>query len=830
MVRSLKFPSPSEQWPPLPTTSGQQKDKNSPRDARRSPSVPQPRRSIGLKNAKEEKEVVSPIIVTLTGPDREELTFGNELGMSYLVPRLHTDPSPTVLGQYRLSASSYTTRSLDDLTGRPSTDMSPQLHDSQSPSTSKLYYSPKTAPLSVSQQTSASSSRDLSLRKRHHGVAETREMSSTSPSPSVASCHLPEGVMSKSKFYKKRPPQLDLSLLFPKPQPSTGGLLSPDKLVHSPQQLSPASDTSPSEDAADGVWQTCEPLRGALSKESLKSKSYQTEGSRYPKPKSPNGNAKNDLQNLQNLLKRKVPTDVRSEIEEEDFVQRLAQNIQDRCPKVPKPLDDRGGPYRGQARKRNGTTGRSIQQATPTSEPSSRGSGSIGRGSSGTSSRKAAVPKRTGTNERYVSQQPCNAPFPGLAGRKSDSAPPSSSNGSGWKTTLSKKSSGSVFSGLDLREESALELSSGDESEVFGGRLGMEGEETEDDFIFQGWFEKPPWRNAGSRSSRSSYNTNKVEQMSKGSRKSSLMTLPKSMRHCVSFLRPREPQDNAGGNRKLKPDSTRFQSWLTEITPPSSPKSPSNTESLLTMAVSQEERDLLQAMREKRSILLGRLATDIPPETPHGSRTPILSPESSIWLPLERNSSPRKTEHRLSESRSSPGLRTEYSIDQSPAPLRSPSGSSHWIRRTPSFVRTSSLPSPPSSEPSPITPPAYNAMPGPMINCLLSASTSPSSTLYMHKYLPITCPKVTNGTFLDPETPASPLLDQSWRTLSTTRSMSRLMSASTSASSTKGDRGKYLGGRTASFDRLAPEDEGFYAGEGFTPSYMNGKATWHTAR
>ncbi|KAI9770422.1 MAG: hypothetical protein M1840_003308 [Geoglossum simile] len=822
MVRSAKFPSPlSERWPP-PQTSSRKQRKNT-RHARRSASPTQLRRPIGLKNAEKEREVVSPISVIVTEPERDDLAFGSGLGVSGLVPRgLHARPSSPVLGQYRLSTSSHTTRSLDDLTRRPSTNMS---RDSHSPSALKAYYGPETAPLSISQQTSASSSRDFSLRKTDHGVAEVRELGPVPPRPSAASFHLPEeAVLSRSKFYKKRPPQLDLSLLFPKPQPSTGGLLSPDKLVHSPQQLSPVSDTSSRGGAADSMWQICNPLRKTLSKESLRSRDYSIEISQCPKPNSRKESSKVDLQNLQNLLKRKVSTDVRSEIEEADFVQRLAQNIQDRCPKVPKPLDNCEDLFhQGQDRRRGGTTRKSIQrQAISTPEPPSN---SVGRGSPGSLRQKAAVPNKAGTTERYVLRQPRNEPLPRLTGRKRDPFRPSSSNSSGRNTTLSKRSGGGVFSKLDLQKQSVLELSSsGDEGEVFGNRLGGEGEETEDDFIFQGRFERSPLRSTESCSSRSSYVTANAEQRSKGSRKSNMMSVPNPICRYVPFLRPEEPRASASRSRKPNPESTRFCSWLTEITPPASPEPPSNTGSMITTAASRE-RGFLQTMREKRAIL-GRLATDILPENLQDGRMSITSYESSIWLPLERNSSPQRSGQRLSGSKSSPSLRTEHGVDRSSTPLRSPSESSRWIRRTPSFVRTSSLPSPPSSEPSPITPPAYHAMPGQMINCLLSASTSPSSTLCMHKYLPTAGSKVTDGTFLDPATPASPLLDRSWRTPSTERSISRLISASTSTSSIKGNRGKKFRGRKASFDRLVPEGEekDFCTSEGFAYSDLDWKA------
>ncbi|KAH0544382.1 hypothetical protein FGG08_001523 [Glutinoglossum americanum] len=815
MAHSPKFSSPlPSRW--SSSNSSGKLTENDTRSTRRSASSTQLRGSIGLSNTKNESQVAPPVSLIVTKPDGDEFASENESGTSRLVPRrLHTSPSSTIFRQQlRPSTSGQTARNFDQLTRRSTSDMSPKPRDTHPPSNLKAYYSPKTAPLFISQQTSASSSRDFALRKGHTDATETRELSPVSPSPSVASFQLPEeGLLSQSKFFKKRPPQLDLSLLFPKPQPSTGGLLSPEKLVHSPTQLSPVSETSSLKDALDDAWQKCRPLRKTLSRESVRSRDHPLEESQPSEPNPRKGCTKWDLQNIQHLLKRKLPTDVRSETTEGDFVQRLAQNIQEQCPKLPRPDYDNKH-FRYQTQNTGGTRGKPVQQrAVSAPGPASRQAKLVQHSISSRPSQKTTrknAPGKESARQRIMSP-------PISACRNSDSVRPCSSSGSGRRTVTSKKSGGSVFSRSDLQEQSVLELSSsGDEGEVFSDCLDV----GDEDFIFQGKLEKSQWRSAGSSSSRSSYFTAKAEQMSKGSQKSNLMNTPRTMRHCVSFLRAEEPQDNMGGGRRSAPASNGLRSWLTEITPPTSPESSNHSGSVLTMAVSQEERDLLQAMREKRAMLLGRLRTDIPPESFDGgllSPNPILSSESSIWLPLECNSSPRRTGQRLSETRSSPGLRNEYFVDRYPTPLAPPPESSRRIRRTPSFVCTNSLPSPPSSEPSPITPPMYQAMTDQMVNYLLSASTSPSSTLYDRNHL--SKPGTKNGTFLEPGTPATPLLDRNGRE----RIINRLISASTSSSSTRGDRGRYLGGRTASFDRLISDDEDSHASEGFAFSELRGR-------
>ncbi|KAH0562397.1 hypothetical protein GP486_002907 [Trichoglossum hirsutum] len=839
MAHSSLFASPLPGQLPSSNPSDERRH-NSTRGARRSASTPL-QSSIDLQNFEDGTQIVPPVSLIVTNPDGDEFTSQDELGISRLVPRqLHTGPSSTVLGQ-RSSTSSWTTRSLTELTRRSTADMSLTSHDPHSPPAFKPFYNPSAVPLLVSQQTSASSSRDLGLRKKHHGGAKTQEFDPTSPSPSVTSFRLPEeGLLSGSKFYRKRPPQLDLSLLFPKPQPSTRGLLSPDKLVHSPVQLSPASETSPSKDVRDDARRGSGPLRKTPSRESVKSRDYPLEGPQSPGQNLRKGTAQWDLQGLQHLLKRKATAD---EAVEEDFVQRLAQNIQDQRPKAPKalkPLDNGGdrARYQNQSRKRSGANGEPAQgRVPPAPGPASRKGGSVRRSNPNALDQKTTISKKADSMEEYVRRRTASSLGP--TGRNSDSIRPSSSSGSGQRTITSKRSSGSVFSRSDLREQSVLESSSSeDEGDIFGSPLGVEDEGTEDNFIFQGKLEKVPWRSAASSSSRSSYFTARAEQMSKGSQKSNRKATPKkTTRNCVSFLRPEEPQDDTGGSQRSASAPTRLRSWLMEMTPPPSPELSSNTGSALTMAVSQEEKDLLKAMREKRFMLLGRLRTDLSADSSHSTQ----SPESSIWLPLERNNSPVRKGQRLSGSKSSPVLRNEYFVDRYSSVLLSPSETSRRIRRAPSFVQTNFLPSPPSSEPSPTTPPMNQTMPRQIANYLLSPSTSPSSTLHERGYFSKPGSKATNDTFLDPGTPATPLLERSGRTPMTERIVNRLISASTSSSSMRGSsmrgssmrgssmRGKYPGGGTASFDRLVSEDEDdFHTAEGLTFSSLSGRAS-HTA-
>ena len=115
------------------------------------------------------------------------------------------------------------------------------LHKSESCSTLQSYYNPVTSPLLVSQQTSASSSRDMALRKGCPRI-------SCAPSQVISSMsHLDAANNQGDTFLpqpgvKRRPPKLDLSSLFPRPHSSKGPLLSPERVMRSPSTLSAASD------------------------------------------------------------------------------------------------------------------------------------------------------------------------------------------------------------------------------------------------------------------------------------------------------------------------------------------------------------------------------------------------------------------------------------------------------------------------------------------------------------------------------------------------------------------------------------------------------------
>lgn len=155
------------------------------------------------------------------------------------VHRLHPQASSNLLG------AAYQRR--DD---QGEVSMASSAHDlnyQASSSTLRSYYDPKKSSLLVSQQTSASAVRDMALRKGYPPVPDTRGRNNNVYVRSESPLRHDEEPQSYGANHPGRqPPRLDLSKLFPKPmKPSNSNLLSPNKFVSSPSQLSLASDYNP---------------------------------------------------------------------------------------------------------------------------------------------------------------------------------------------------------------------------------------------------------------------------------------------------------------------------------------------------------------------------------------------------------------------------------------------------------------------------------------------------------------------------------------------------------------------------------------------------------
>ncbi|MCJ1469662.1 hypothetical protein MMC07_008298 [Pseudocyphellaria aurata] len=140
--------------------------------------------------------------------------------------RLRNQPSSPLLGhQYFNDSPDWDNRT--DFSGL-------QPHRSQSSSTLRSYYDSSKSPLYISQQTSASSARDMALRKGYPPI--------TSPQSQVAlEAAVTPGAQDDSNLAeasKGTPMHLDLSTLFPTPYALDRAIISPSKVVRSTSSIS----------------------------------------------------------------------------------------------------------------------------------------------------------------------------------------------------------------------------------------------------------------------------------------------------------------------------------------------------------------------------------------------------------------------------------------------------------------------------------------------------------------------------------------------------------------------------------------------------------------
>ena len=163
-------------------------------------------------------------------------------GMQRPARELQTRPSSPLLERRLIDASSNWDSSTDVTSSR--------LQNSGSSSTLRSYYDPLKIPLSISQQTSASSARDMALRKGYPSISSTLNHNLSEDYPTMTRQPGDHRAKNDHMYSKEEPPQLDLSILFPKPFISNGPLLSPHRVMDSPSTLSTISDgpqsTSPS--------------------------------------------------------------------------------------------------------------------------------------------------------------------------------------------------------------------------------------------------------------------------------------------------------------------------------------------------------------------------------------------------------------------------------------------------------------------------------------------------------------------------------------------------------------------------------------------------------
>ncbi|KAI4196201.1 MAG: hypothetical protein LQ346_003279, partial [Caloplaca aetnensis] len=156
---------------------------------------------------------------------------------------LRNQPSSPLLGE-RFHKGSPGTESMSD-------SPSPRPHFYGSSSTLRSYYDPAMSPLSISQQTSASSARDMALRKGQPSIASPLSQDvSNQISPNIED----EGRTDTNHAPGGRPAQLDIPARFPKAQISSLPATSPCEAARSPSQLSHSSSQHSASSGRPNWW------------------------------------------------------------------------------------------------------------------------------------------------------------------------------------------------------------------------------------------------------------------------------------------------------------------------------------------------------------------------------------------------------------------------------------------------------------------------------------------------------------------------------------------------------------------------------------------------
>ncbi|KAL8652545.1 MAG: hypothetical protein Q9210_002614 [Variospora velana] len=158
--------------------------------------------------------------------------------------------------------------------GSPGTDSttsspSPRPHFYGSSSTLRSYYDSAKSPLSISQQTSASSARDMALRKGHPSIASPL-------SQNVSNVIFPSAVQNEGRPAPERasswkPAQSDLSDRLRGAQPSSTSIISPDDLTKPPSQLSHSSSQQSASSGRPNWWKRKKAKQPKLGNEQLPS-------------------------------------------------------------------------------------------------------------------------------------------------------------------------------------------------------------------------------------------------------------------------------------------------------------------------------------------------------------------------------------------------------------------------------------------------------------------------------------------------------------------------------------------------------------------------------
>ncbi|CZS98921.1 hypothetical protein WAI453_008472 [Rhynchosporium graminicola] len=485
-------------------------------------------------------------------------------------------------------------RYVDDM-GTSASERSARLGNKDSSSTLKSFYDRQKAPLSISQQTSASSARDQALRKGYSPVIQKSLVLQVEPALDRFDSLYASTYVHHSPEKKKKPGRLDLSKLFPKPR-RHGDKSDSDCLTPSPS----SSSTNVSHAGSSMLGSARRKLKKSLSKDSMRSQKLGIRSDMAYEQSQTNGTLLQLYDHYENMPARSPRMDQIPESRVPDSIH------------IP--------------RNNTGASG------TPVSDPADHSTEPSGRSSEKESlswqnvrsSLVAANPTSSGLNPSSLT--------PPNSNRESTSAASISSR----NTKASKTTASSSFTHSDLQERSVLSLSddSEDDSETdprLSCRLSSRSKGNNESI------DVPLPENSKKQSDR--LTSRKYGQRSiPRNQQAPYLTVPKSVaassrpsdpwnpptqlttphfsrqHHHSQFLSHRakdttdmsESVGSSISSQQMTPPSiASIQSLQIPFTPPLSPSSmrfrQTSEPSSRFMAVTQQEEALLEALRQKRA-------------------------------------------------------------------------------------------------------------------------------------------------------------------------------------------------------------------------------------
>ncbi|MCJ1225904.1 hypothetical protein MMC12_002553 [Toensbergia leucococca] len=576
-----------------------------------------------------------------------------------------------------------------------------RLRPSNSSSTMQSYYDAGKSPLSVSQQTSASSARDMALRKGFPAVSSPLSQDVSQAGSAVGDGgYVLDAQCGSPVNRRRRPPKMDFAALFPKPRNPIRTLLSPDKVMNSPSELSMVSSNYPTPSSTRPKWLGADRKRSKDSSSTYSPSPQQTPGSQFSIDSSfqhvvipANVGGQNSFEG------HKIP-------EVRDLQPDLLKGHQvvDRYERVPHyAVEENLGDVNNTHRKSNNSV-QSQQTSSSTRTVSFKLS--------------PLPPQRT-----YSHSSPSLQSWEARSNHGSST----------WQSDWSRKGSGDVFSRTDLQQQSILELSSSDDESEEGTLSGSKIPK----YQIRDSIEKPDRGDEVL-----ILNAERVTPVKPGPivNVSSRMT-PRSSRpqgKVGNELSPCIPNisqpPKRGSSMRWQQFATRSTSTqLATKTPPrgdqplfehfpssSSSKSPQKPplQGGRLMTVTVEEEKLLEAMRQKRASMRQILFSDFESATSPRPKTAGLEGRSTFFESDKSSLSSHPSGsngHRKSSLRQSPHAASTEDLSREdsfpfydasstlnppisflPAPKLSP---------TLSLGLSETVPSPPTSRDSPATPP-----------------------------------------------------------------------------------------------------------------------------